>query len=1190
MDVIKLVWESGAFPNFFEMIGFSDLARMAMTWERERGSFQEEVEKLGAELENRKMVYAGECALLPGRVARVEQIFLRAWGLSDEHLRNLLPAAPPPANHTPAACQALNINDEEMAEIEQGIAAISATVRQTPLRRIAAPRPLHASASRQFTAFAPLASTHWVEHTSTGFGHCIWKLDTYNHLAPISVKAYQFLAGPTDAQVRKCKAIAYTAQLKFCGKSVSPFSPDDLSFPLMSYIDPEKCGQTAPVMCHKAIKQTPALDLRNLRKVWSAGRPYVKCSCKPSDEDKDCPGGPLWVDHAIWYLLAHPDVLFPTMSSTKIRTSMLVHYLRTTWKDAVIGCIIFMFIKEIMTDFVKYLEADDQLSVEGVIKDERMWRQQLPPAIGRILLPTRIPARPRRVTPAARQRAQSGLIQGQGRLNFPAANKAINNGEAPEDVQRRVAMINRRNIAAAQAQQQQQRNQQAEGSPPQAPHIQQRDRERSGAQGNALGNHGQRQREGEGSSEHQQAIGGANDGGMSQQTLVVARQNDARLTAARRDGSGPSSRSPTPATPMTGLSGPTNAPSKSSRRRSPDDGSGLDSEHSHFGRRLRPRLSGSSSSADPRCNKDTRVGGQMVIRPTGRSVWCRERHNGLTFLHMTYTSRAMEAFSVRRLVLSELKRLVGEGVKEWLEKVVFGWTYEKPVAAYVCRPKEVFKNFDIEHWTDHYDQANCHCRTDRKLVLDKARSKMNGYISKHRFISAEPIDQTSTRQDIDFLTERFLVAPTYKYANTPSFVCTNFIRVLALRRLQGADFVLQQEDPEQLIPVMKEQLNNLPALSVPRDALPYLMTVYKAHKQSFRWITNTADTVVSPMADLCACLLRFLTPSVQSYCSEMSKIMEAEYDVRPNLWWPISSVGELAANLPRSIHAVYTTDITRCFETIPTDDSEHGLLTAIRFFVETALSHRRDRSSRDVIKNRSVTDSEGSAKAQACNLDGPRGGHHLGTGEARELTTPVPDPVGARKMRSEQQLAASKTDLDDNRGAYAASSCAFLAYLALLACIVLLCFIASLPPPPTDQPPRTSEGPARGIMDLFATTAASSSSCAQDPSPVTLHSPLQSPLEPSLAADARHPSQTPTGWQSADTPSRNNEHAALDAIVLILAMLLNVIICGMAVWICQSQLVLLAPARRAATLLYLTIGYTFLALSAGRLIAVYWIS
>ncbi|GBG43756.1 hypothetical protein CBR_g3724 [Chara braunii] len=466
MEVIKQVWDSGRFPYFFEMIGFSDLVKLARAWDSNREGFQAEIERLGTDLERLKVDYTQECIVLSKREARVEQIFLKAWGLSDSHLLDLIPAVPTPPLARPPTQQpggphptqaadspAFAFNDDEIAEMQQAIAAISSLVHQPPPRRVSISRAARMSlSSRQFTAFVPLASTHWVWHTSIGYKHCVWKMDTYNHLAPISLRAFQFLAGLTDEQVRKCRARAYTAQMNYCGKSVSPFAPCELLFPLMSYLDPEKCGQSTPVMWHKAIKPPPALDLRNLRKIWSVDRPYLKCSCKQEDGGKDCPGGPLWMDHAFWFLLAHSDVLFLTMSSIKVKTSMLVHFMRTTWKEAVIGCITFIFVRELMMDYMAALEQEEVLTAETVIKDERLWRHQLPPTLGRLLLPTRIPARPRKVTPLSRARNTPAQIPGQARLNFSAVNRAGGNVAAEARAQPAAQGA----VPAGQQQQQQQ--------------------------------------------------------------------------------------------------------------------------------------------------------------------------------------------------------------------------------------------------------------------------------------------------------------------------------------------------------------------------------------------------------------------------------------------------------------------------------------------------------------------------------------------------------------------------------------------------------------------------------------------------------------------------------------------------------------------------------------------------------------
>ncbi|GBG62271.1 hypothetical protein CBR_g29879 [Chara braunii] len=397
----------------------------------------------------------------------------------------------------------------------------------------------------------------------------------------------------------------------------------------------------------------------------------------------------------------------------------------------------------------------------------------------------------------------------------------------------------------------------------------------------------------------------------------------------------------------------------------------------------------------------------------------------------------MEAFSVRSVVHDALKRVVGEEADTWLDDIVFGWSYNDPIAAYVCKPKRIFRDFNLEQWSKDYDAARCPCRSQRyepllssipielipgsthqhvvtmspeitdnyrlramlkeglnhvplkaldieealyemgqlldrladasvgvlqlsdrkrrlmkKLALDKARTKMSRYWNKHRHVSAEPIDQASIKKEIEFISRRFLVLATDKAANTPTYVCVNFIRELALQRLSSPDFVLLHEEPELLEAAMHAETAHLVALPRTGVNLPYLMAIFKAHKGTFRWITNTANSSVSAMAEVCACLLSFLVPSVRDFCEEKSLLMEAEYGTKPNLWWPVSSIGEFAASLPQMVSSVYTADITRCFELIPTDSSEHSLVAAVKFFVECAMAHRRDRSSRDSIKIR----------------------------------------------------------------------------------------------------------------------------------------------------------------------------------------------------------------------------------------------
>ncbi|GBG42466.1 hypothetical protein CBR_g84053, partial [Chara braunii] len=223
MTAIKVIWDTGRFPNFFEMLGFSDLAVLASTWDKGAEIFQNDLRELAERLERSKVEYSRESRELPGRTANVESLFLRIWGLSDAHVRGV---ATPRARRSrsatqhaqPLGIQALEIRQEELEEMEQVLAAINATAagRISPPRRIR--RFTAADPGAQFTAFAPVASERWVEHTCVAFRHAIWRMDTFNHLSPMSIKALQFIAGITDEEAMKCQEIALDGELEHVGR------------------------------------------------------------------------------------------------------------------------------------------------------------------------------------------------------------------------------------------------------------------------------------------------------------------------------------------------------------------------------------------------------------------------------------------------------------------------------------------------------------------------------------------------------------------------------------------------------------------------------------------------------------------------------------------------------------------------------------------------------------------------------------------------------------------------------------------------------------------------------------------------------------------------------------------------------------------------------------------------------------
>ncbi|GBG76484.1 hypothetical protein CBR_g22232 [Chara braunii] len=523
-------------------------------------------------------------------------------------------------------------------------------------------------------------------------------METFNHIAPISVRALQFLGNVTDAQVKECRA-------------------QDLKFPPMRALDPDKCGETSSEMWQKAIKQQEKLDLRNLRKIWSVGRPYLKCKCK-KERNKDYGDTPLWFDHVLWYLLAHPEILFLDMSSIKIRTSMLIHYLRTTWRDGVLAAISFHFLRDLMMGYVKELEGDATLTAETILKEDRLWNYPIPATLARIMLPTR----------------------------------------------------------------------------------------------------------------------------------------------------GPSSS--------------INAP------------------------------------------------GHVTTLPTGRRSWEKQKSECDGFLHLRYTSRITEPLPIKRLLNEVLARLVGDETATWLESTRIGWTYNGSIASWRCRPTEVFCDFNVAQWMEAYDPRQCPCRSRRYADMQSN--------SSIELLQNEGCTHVITLDSS--MTDNPLLQGIINSG-------LSHIPCIAL------DVDEAEGEVDNFLDKLfaTGELSAIPALPIAPATLLYLMMVFKAHKGTFRWIMNTANTVVSPAADLCACLLRFLLPLVQTFCQERSLEVEEQYGVRPNLWWAIAVVGEFCANLPEKVFSVFTADITRCFETIPIDNSEDSLPAAVRFYVQSAMRVRRERSSSHAI-------------------------------------------------------------------------------------------------------------------------------------------------------------------------------------------------------------------------------------------------
>ncbi|GBG59902.1 hypothetical protein CBR_g66707 [Chara braunii] len=617
IEAMKNLVGTGDFPNFFCMIGFSDIANLIRIWDQ------------------------GKDAFVAGQAAETPTVGCTITG-------------------------ALALDDEEMAEMNAAIAAVTATASHNPEKA-------SSWQGRQFTAFAPLPSLHWVEHTRSGFRQALWKLDTFNHLTPFSVKTLIFLANLTEEKVATCKANAITGALPYCPPGKKAFNPTLLTFHLLSTLDHTKCKYASPMMWQKKLKTTPEIDLKGLRKSWNVGRPYLRCRCA-TERKKDCGVGPIWMDHAIWYLLAHPDILFPNIASVKDENF-----------DPIEGG--------------KMIVLPSGRSV---------WRRE------------------------GKERDQFVHVRYTSRLIE--------------------AVPLRRMILEAL-----------------------------------------RQVKGDRSADwlEEVTIGWWYDEPLGAKICKPAKVFRKFRMIEWEAGYVPDYC---------------------------QCGAG---RHAEFFNTAYIRLLPEEHTMHVITN-DTGVtnNGQLQLM----------LNTGLSHIPL----RALdEEFTIDEVELV-------------LEKVL------------------TTRRCDEELTMEEE-------RRVKGIVLKNARRCIRNYRARNMHITGEPINNVAMRSELEWLTSRYLICPTDKAPHTPTFVCINFIRKLALHRLSRPDFTPLSEEPAQVAAKLLQEAAAITHVGQELLPLSHLMTVYKAHKQTFRWITNTARSVLYPVASVCDNMLKLLAEDVQTLCTSKSE-------------------------------------------------------------------------------------------------------------------------------------------------------------------------------------------------------------------------------------------------------------------------------------------------------------------------------
>ena len=202
--------------------------------------------------------------------------------------------------------------------------------------------------------------------------------------------------------------------------------------------------------------------------------------------------------------------------------------------------------------------------------------------------------------------------------------------------------------------------------------------------------------------------------------------------------------------------------------------------------------------------------------------------------------------------------------------------------------------------------------------------------------------------EIVWLGQHLFCAGLDKAANNVSFICIKHMRLMALERLSGPEFQPCREDLIWLLPLMILQFTALeatslvPELKISYQALPYLMSTYKLHKNSHRWLTNAFHTVYSNIAHMLTITTMRVLESVKEW-AQLKMISYARFlKVETSLFWLVNLSIEVALNLPNKVTDIFVADITRCFESIPLTGPDN-LIDAVAFVIK--LGYKQAKSN-----------------------------------------------------------------------------------------------------------------------------------------------------------------------------------------------------------------------------------------------------
>ncbi|GBG63128.1 hypothetical protein CBR_g36615 [Chara braunii] len=888
MTLIGQKVTEGLFPLITETLIFNDWADLAWSYEHERHRVDLILNGHLAKADERKRNLAKESAGILERTTRLEETLKKIWEVWED------PEVEDARTGGDGYDQALmGIMGEEEEELR----------RLLDIQPAPPPPPEgvgHGASQNRSNGFVPIGSAQRLEgkvrrqqdRGSVGSG--------FNDLAPINIKGWKFLADLSKNEVEECRRKALTGTLGYA--NATPHFGGKLTFPTLSVLDPTKCVFANPVVMQKMIPSSLSLDLRNLCRVWNAGRPYLKCRCGYRNSCT-CNSVPIWFDQAVWYLMAKPEIMKPEAGSNRVRIAFLLHHLRNSWRELAKASVTFIWIREMMLTVLRNLERNPELMTTDALAGSTFKTHACPRILANLILPTRItPGLPAPEMSNPKKKKNSMALEIGRRipevlrveldpdifLPWPPAGPTLIKFVKPNvwEAQRSTAQpaIPIDTIAMADIL----------TAMPQITTI-------TGVlltveyEGVAVG-------------EVRGFDTRSEDGGIN---------CDMRLRGVSGDDAFPGKQ--------TGLLWPV------IRATMKDVASSIAATLDYGGDSGGSCFYGFGGLFGPGSDfwgRIVRIGDALYAEPEP----CAPGTDGTLAIIGANTAT----------VQSDGGTVGGSGMGQPLRTILhFGLNHvlaarlEIEVAA-----REILKAFDeiMTLYSKEYELREEDLCKGRAGIKRYCFSRFVEY--RRRYSEAGVIDLSAhyLSHEISYITDYFFVASMDKAANTPVIMCKDLVRQVAFERLSGPDFEKLEHKLETIIGIISN--SNTSDYPLGPKKVPYLMANFKSHKSTLRWITNADQCVFSPVASLCAGALKLISEEVQKYCKEMSRTIRDLHEVDANLWWPIDSINEYVLSLPETIFTYFSTDISRCFETIPTDNSKHGLISKLSFAIKKGFAYR----------------------------------------------------------------------------------------------------------------------------------------------------------------------------------------------------------------------------------------------------------